>query len=104
MLSEIIRNIPFRTPNGAQNDPPGDPNGPPRGQILTSVPFAARGDLEFHWRDPPLLPWPMFLKPPGTPGSNAARAARATPPHPLDTFQVAYAPTSARLILRIELP
>ena len=40
----------------------------------------------------------------GDPVPDAARAARATPPHPLDTFQVAYAPTSARLILRIELP
>ena len=39
----------------------------------------------------------MFLKPPGTSPDNAARAARATPPYPLDTFQVAYAPTSARL-------
>ena len=62
------------------------------------------GELGFIGGTPLLLPWPMFLKPPGTPPDNAARAARATPPHPLDTFQVAYAPTSARLILRIELP
>ena len=27
MLSELFRNIPFRTLNGAQNDPLGDPNG-----------------------------------------------------------------------------
>ena len=40
----------------------------------------------------------------GDPGTDAARAARATPPYPLDTFQVAHAPTSARLTLRIELP
>ena len=59
MLSKIMTRAPFRTPNGTQNDPPGDPNGPPRGQILTSVPFAARGDLEFYWGDPLLLPWPM---------------------------------------------
>ena len=75
-----------------------------RGPIPAGVAFPARGELEFYWGDPLLLPWPMFLKPPGTSPHNAARAARATPPHPLDTFQVAYAPTSARLILRIELP
>ena len=27
MLSEILRNVSLRTPNGAQNDPLGDPNG-----------------------------------------------------------------------------
>ena len=38
----------------------------------------------------------MFSRLPGASPDNAALPARAIPPHPLDTFQVADAPTPAR--------
>ena len=67
------------------------------GEFLQASYSPPDGNLGFLGGTHFLLPWSMFLKPPGPPCCNATRAARATPPYPLDTSQVADAPTPTRL-------
>ena len=100
MLSEFFRNIPFRTPNGAQNDPLGDPNGAHHitshhisGANSYRCPIPRQLEVRGRLNIAQILRGSPDL---GDPATDGARGARATPPYPLDTFQVAYAPTSAR--------
>ena len=82
MLSEILTGILFRTQKGSQNDPLRGPNGTPLGKIPTGVLFRTCWKLTHLIMALTLQPYAS----PGSRGPAAARAARATPAHPLDTF------------------